>query len=256
MIIVMPNGRNVFDGSFYSNSASAGNWDDFIAKELVAYIDEKYRTIARAESRGLVGHSMGGFGAFYLGMRHGGDVYGAVYAMSGCCTHFGNEPGAPALWDAIANVHSFARRVSRLLGFYPKVYLAMTAAFSPDLGAAPLFVDLPFVRQQNGAWDRRSECGRAQMGGARAARDDPESCGCGKLEAAPRIDVRRWRTSDPLVLPSRRCTAMDTAFTRAGVRHAFETYDGDHVNRIGRTNHHEGVTLLFSDVRLRRRRAE
>src|SRR5262245_27075269 len=47
MIVVMPNGRNAFDGSFYTNSAATGNWDDFIAKELVAYIDSKYRTIAR-----------------------------------------------------------------------------------------------------------------------------------------------------------------------------------------------------------------
>jgi S-formylglutathione hydrolase len=26
--------------------------------------------------------------------------------------------------------------------------------------------------------------------------------------------------------------AMDSALTRAGVRHTFETYDGDHTNRV------------------------
>src|SRR4051812_4237475 len=88
MIVVMPSGRNAFDGSFYTNSASTGNWDDFISKELVAYIDGKYRTIASPESRGLAGHSMGGYGAFTVGMRHAGDVFSAVYAMSGCCTQF------------------------------------------------------------------------------------------------------------------------------------------------------------------------
>jgi len=77
MIVVMPNGNNALGGSFYTNSATTGNWDDFIANELVAYIDKKYRTLPRPESRGLAGHSMGGYGTFAVGMRHAGDVYGA-----------------------------------------------------------------------------------------------------------------------------------------------------------------------------------
>ena len=32
MIIVMPNGNNALGGSFYTNSTTTGNWDDFIAK--------------------------------------------------------------------------------------------------------------------------------------------------------------------------------------------------------------------------------
>ena len=56
--------------------------------------------LARPESRGLAGHSMGGYGTFAVGMRHGGDVYGALYAMSGCCTHFSRDPGRPELWTS------------------------------------------------------------------------------------------------------------------------------------------------------------
>jgi len=63
MIVVTPNAYTTFQGSMYSNSATTGNWEDFIAEELVAYIDSHFRTLAKTESRGLCGHSMGGYGA-------------------------------------------------------------------------------------------------------------------------------------------------------------------------------------------------
>jgi S-formylglutathione hydrolase FrmB len=96
----MPNALNRLRGSFYVNSSSAGGWDDFISAELVSYVDAKYRTLAAPRSRGIAGHSMGGFGTFYLAMRHAGDVYSAAYARSACCTHSNvYRPGATAAWD-------------------------------------------------------------------------------------------------------------------------------------------------------------
>jgi S-formylglutathione hydrolase len=223
MIIVMPNGRNVFDGSFYTNSASTGNWDDFIAKELVAFIDGKYRTIARPESRGLAGHSMGGYGAYAVGMRHAGDVYGAVYAMSGCCTHFSREPGRSELWNSLAMVHTPADVAS--LQFLPKVYLAMSAAFGGS-PTAPMFLTLPFAPKD----------GRLQAVDSIYARWEANA----PLDMIPSHTdgLRKLRglmfdvgTSDQLVSVASQA-AMDSAFTRAGVRHTFETYDGDHTNRV------------------------
>ena len=40
------------------------------SQELVAYIDAHYRTLAQASSRGLAGHSMGGYGTIRIGMKH------------------------------------------------------------------------------------------------------------------------------------------------------------------------------------------
>ena len=62
IIIVTPNEKTNWFGSFYTNSSVTGNWEDFTAKELVNYIDTNYRTIAKAESRAIAGHSMGGYG--------------------------------------------------------------------------------------------------------------------------------------------------------------------------------------------------
>ena len=84
MIVVLPDSKTVYYGSMYSSSATTGDFEKFIWHDLVAYIDAHYRTIADRRSRGLAGHSMGGYGASRIGMKHP-DVFGALYIMSPCC---------------------------------------------------------------------------------------------------------------------------------------------------------------------------
>ncbi|RAJ02589.1 S-formylglutathione hydrolase FrmB [Chitinophaga skermanii] len=80
-IIVCPDGAI---GSWYFDSPvdSAYKYETFVAKELVAYTDKNYRTIADREHRAITGLSMGGHGGLYLGMRHK-DTFGAIGSMSG-----------------------------------------------------------------------------------------------------------------------------------------------------------------------------
>ncbi|MFC0877852.1 alpha/beta hydrolase [Saccharicrinis sp. FJH2] len=68
-------------GAFYVNSEVTGNWDTFLADELVNYIDSNYRTIPNRESRAITGHSMGGLGAITIGFNHP-DIYGTIYSIS------------------------------------------------------------------------------------------------------------------------------------------------------------------------------
>ncbi len=84
MIIVLPDSKTVRNGSMYSNSVTTGNFEDYVWRDVVAYMDSHYRTIPNRESRGLVGHSMGGYGASRIGMKHP-DVFGSLYLMSPCC---------------------------------------------------------------------------------------------------------------------------------------------------------------------------
>src|SRR5450432_3096848 len=84
MIVVLPDSKTVHNGSMYSSSVTTGDFENFIAHDLVAYIDAHYRTIPNRASRGLVGHSMGGYGATRIGMKHA-DVFGSLYIMSPCC---------------------------------------------------------------------------------------------------------------------------------------------------------------------------
>src|ERR1700723_425516 len=84
MIVVLPDSKTIYNGSMYSSSVTTGDFEKFISHDVVAYIDAHYRTIPLRTSRGLVGHSMGGYGASRIGMKHP-DVFGALYIMSPCC---------------------------------------------------------------------------------------------------------------------------------------------------------------------------
>ena len=80
MIIVCPDGNN----SWYWDSPVDPNYkyETYVSKELVEWIDGKYKTIKGREGRAITGLSMGGHGALYLAFRHQ-NVFGAAGSMSG-----------------------------------------------------------------------------------------------------------------------------------------------------------------------------
>jgi enterochelin esterase-like enzyme len=140
MIVVLPDTKTRHNGSFYSSSVTVGDFENFIARDVVAYIDAHYRTLARRESRGLVGHSMGGYGATRIGMKHA-DVFGSLYIMSPCCLAARPAPPPNAEADkaleAARTPEDFAK-----LPFMARAQLATAAAWSPNPKNPPLFMDL------------------------------------------------------------------------------------------------------------------
>ncbi len=82
MILVMPDCFTRIGGSQYLNSSAVGQYEDHVVKELVAFVDKKYRTIADRDHRALVGKSSGGYGSVILAMRHP-DVFGLMASHSG-----------------------------------------------------------------------------------------------------------------------------------------------------------------------------
>jgi enterochelin esterase-like enzyme len=141
MIVVLPDSKTVHNGSMYSSSVTTGDYEAFIARDLVSYIDAHYRTIPRRESRGLVGHSMGGYGASRIGMKHA-DVFGSLYIMSPCClSPRAAAPASPANDAALASVKTPADAAK--LPFGLRAQLAAAAAWSPNPHNPPLYLDLP-----------------------------------------------------------------------------------------------------------------
>jgi enterochelin esterase-like enzyme len=140
-IVVLPDSKTVHNGSMYSSSVTTGDFEKFIANDVVAYIDAHYRTIAKRSSRGLVGHSMGGYGASRIGMKHP-DVFGSLYIMSPCCMSArGAGPANPATEKALEAVKTPAD--SAALSFGLRAQLASAAAWSPNPKNPPLYLDLP-----------------------------------------------------------------------------------------------------------------
>jgi enterochelin esterase-like enzyme len=141
MIVVLPDSKTMHNGSMYSSSATTGDFEQFIAHDLVGYIDAHYRTIAKRTSRGLVGHSMGGYGASRIGMKHS-DVFGSLYIMSPCClSPMGARPTDPAAEKALEAVKTPADSANLPWGL--RAQLASAAAWSPDPKKPPLYLDLP-----------------------------------------------------------------------------------------------------------------
>jgi len=147
MIVVLPDAKTVHNGSMYSSSVTTGDFENYVARDVVSYVDAHYRTIASRDSRGLVGHSMGGYGAARIGMKHA-DVFGSLYIMSPCCLSprgSGGGRGAPggnaANDEALAAVKTPAD--SAKLPFGLRAQLASAAAWSPNPKNPPLYLDLP-----------------------------------------------------------------------------------------------------------------
>ncbi len=217
MIVVMPNAFTRFQGSMYSSSVTTGDWERFVTRELVDYVDAHYRTLARPGSRGLAGHSMGGYGTMRLAMKAPG-VFSGVYAMSPCCLNSAQLPGREFIERALT-VHGDADVASA--DFLTKAVLASAAAWSPNPKNPPLFLDLRLADGQ----------------------------------LAPGI-LAEWSANSPNLmvhqyipaLKSYRALAIDagdkdTGIAAAvtelhgvlesyGIVHGYEIYDGDHLNRI------------------------
>ena len=141
MIVVLPDSKTLHNGSMYSSSVTTGDFEAFIARDVVTYIDAHYRTLRDRNSRGLAGHSMGGYGTTRIGMKHP-DVFGSLYIMSPCCLSArGGGPANPANETALAAVKTPADAAT--LPFGLRAQLASAAAWSPNPNNPPFYVDLP-----------------------------------------------------------------------------------------------------------------
>lgn len=218
MIVVMPDSFNRFAGSFYTNSELSGDWETFIVGDLVGYVDAHYRTLPTLDSRGIAGHSMGGYGALRIGMQHP-DVFSAAYGLSPCCAEW--EPGE--LRDDVVTAQR-AKNLKQIVagGMGPQVALALAAAFTPDLHNPPLGVDWPFdakgqpvpaviTRWKSNLLDEIAE----------------KYAASGQRLQALGFDVGR---QDELLTSVRQ---LDKQMTKLGIVHEYSEYEGTHSSRIG-----------------------
>ena len=217
MIIVMPNAYTRYQGSMYSNSAATGDWERFVAKDLVAYVDAHYRTLARRESRGLAGHSMGGYGTVRIGMKHP-EVFRSLYAMSPCCMGASLQPSAEAMGKA-AKV--LTDEDLQKADFGTKAMLASAAAWSPNPKNPPRYFDLPF---RDGQPDADVI--------ARWVANAPLAMATQHIPALKRYDGIVFDAGDRDTGIAQTVRQLDRILSDFGVNHTAEIYDGDHISAI------------------------
>ncbi|MBS1795248.1 MAG: alpha/beta fold hydrolase [Acidobacteria bacterium] len=238
MIVVTPNESTRWGGSFYVNSAATGNWEDFTARELVAYVDANYRTVARPAARAVAGHSMGGFGAVVLAMKHP-DVFGIAYSMNGGFIAFDGElgPRNPEIRKFVA-----ARTTAALLATKSREAIGMLAvaqAFSPNPDAAPFYADKPYKLRggrlvpEPAAYNRWLDYDVVRM--ADRYRENLLKLRALKFDAGfdeefRFININNRRFSEKL--------------TALGIPHVFEEYNGNHRNRLWGINGRISTELL------------
>ena len=158
MIIVMMDGGTAYGGGWYANSPVNGNFRNYIAQDLVGYIDGKYRTIDSRGSRSISGHSMGGYGSLSLAMEYH-DLFGAVAATSPALNDLSVSPtpldnflaenpeslGEPILVDMSQETIDLfpVAGVIFSTNFSTNVFYSLAATFSPNPDNPPFYVDLP-----------------------------------------------------------------------------------------------------------------
>ena len=213
-IVVVPDTLTKLGGSMYSSSVTTGDFQKFIAGDLVSYIDSHYRTIARREGRGLAGHSMGGYGTWTIGMRYA-PVFSSIYAMSACCVSPRSETVATAQKMASVPIEQGVKA-----DFGTRAGLSSAVAWSPNPRNPPYFVDFPI---KDGALD--------PLVLAKWAANSPlaqVSSHVGDLKSFTAIGADVG-DKDGLLGDD---MAIHAELTKFGVRHDWAVYSGNHVSGI------------------------
>lgn len=220
MIVVTPDAYTLFQGSMYSNSITTGNWEDFVARELVSHIDSLYRTLAQKESRGLCGHSMGGYGALRIGEKNP-DVFSTVYLLSPCCLNsppLSSETLQPQFLraDSIKTIEELQKA-----DFFTKALFASAAAWSPNPLNPPFYLDLPI---KNGnlqpqilqKWDANRPLNNLDQ----------------YIYNIKKLKSIGFDAGDKDRAIAESIKTLDEELSKYNIGHSFEIYEGDHINRI------------------------
>lgn len=213
MIVVIPDSYTKRGGSFYSSGPTVGDFEGFIARDLVAAIDQQFRTIPERDSRGLAGHSMGGYGTLRIGMKHA-EVFSSLYPMAPCCT----QP-RPAR-DGDAKYETMDPDPLTAAQFFDFGYFAYAAAFSPNPQNPPYY------------WDLVTKDGKPDpVVVARWAANAPGAMIAQYASELETMEAIAMDVGDEDFLLEE-VMAMHGQLENFGVEHEFTLFEGDHTNRV------------------------
>jgi len=214
MIVVMPDVLTKFKGAMFGASPTTGDFERYVAHDLVGYVDGHYRTIADPQSRGLSGHSMGGYGTLKIAMRYPG-IFSSIYAMAPCCLSPANVTA-----EQLQSVSALtAEQVTAGRGFALAVP-AQLSAWAPDPQNPPYYVS---TTVRDGVVD--------SLLLARLHANSPLVLLPQYIPAMKALEAIRVEVGDKDFL-LRDDTLMHEELDRFGVAHEWQVFEGDHGNRV------------------------
>ena len=240
MIIVVASGDSKMGGSFYVNSPVTGNWEDHIIKDVVGYVDAHFRTLPQAESRGITGHSMGGFGALNIAMHHP-EVFGAVYSMSpglfdenGLAESFmfARESLIRDFVEYEAELTSLSLEEAQKRTFAPpeEFSLAYGYAFAPNPDKHPPYFDYPYTEVE-GELRRDDEVWKKWESGFGGIAEETVKYKDNLLRLKGIVVDYGIHDENPWIPKGSEYYGQQ--LTAAGIPVTVESYDGNHSNQIG-----------------------
>jgi len=251
VILVVVNGRNALGGSFYLDSPVTGNWESFVAEDVVSTIDARFNTVASREGRALAGDSMGGFGALNLAMRHP-DVFRAVYALSpGLFADGGLESSGLLSRHRAAALRLVADRVAseprdrraRVLGDFVRALELSGDRFNYFNGFVIAYAGALAPSGRGWLSNFGVLSGATGVPGFDAATEARLEAGFGDWRSKVRLHRGALLALDALVLDCGRndrltwipegCAALSAELRSAGVAHELRLHDGGHIDRLG-----------------------
>lgn len=240
MIFVITSGDSKMGGSFYVNSPVTGNWEDHLVNDVVGYVDSHFRTLPRAESRGITGHSMGGFGALNIAMRHP-DVFSAVYSMSpGLFDENGLEESF--MFSSEQTIRNFVKyekdlatlpleEAQKRMSRSPQEFaLAYGYAFAPNPDRHPSYFDYPYT-EVDGQLARDDAIWKKWESGFGGIAEETAQYRDGLLKLKGIVVDYGIHDENPWI--PKGSVYYGEQLSAAGIPVKVESYNGNHSNQLG-----------------------
>jgi len=236
MILVFPDCFTRYGGSQYLNSPAVGDYESYLAEEVLPFVDQMYRTKKERRFRGVLGKSSGGFGAITLALNHP-DLFSAVACHSGdmyfeyCYVpdfHVASRMirkygGIRSMIEKFDQVSKTGKDDHAVLNT-----IAMSACYSPNLQTKPHLFDLPFEERtgklRNAIWRKWKKLDPVEV--VKTKGRHLADYGLVYLDCGMRDEFG-------LFVGAR---IFDRELQRLGVSHIYEEFDGGHFHIQDRYN--------------------
>jgi len=217
VVVALPDGScGPFAGSMYTNSALYGAFEDFVAQDVMSYVEGNYRTLTGRENRAIMGHSMGGYGAMKIAFKHA-DNYYATVSLSGLVSVVPYD-----FWRSEVLIENGGHGpYDPASGFFTLASFTAAGAFTPNLDNLPYFVDFALDSAGNVVQPVFSIWQMAMPGYLAQLYANVSTLAiyfdCGQQDELGFFPMNEY---------------FDAQLDSLGIAHRFEPFVGDHTNQL------------------------